>query len=178
MLSASRFTNDNQMITTLVIQEFIDDHPKDAFYVESTLTLSLIYQQFERHESSIRAGVYSVTRAIVSADGLCSIWQTYVIPEDQYSHIMRDVAYVTFDMYERRFDINRVIPQGCTDGIPGIPDYPGGLGRITHGQEVIVRPTFWRKGAPNLACVSPDVVQGDDDCVVIFGKEGFAVATI
>ena len=167
------------MMTKLIIQEFIGDQPKAAFYVEVTLTLPLSREEFARHESPIRAGFYSVTRAIVSPDGLCSIWQTYVLPEDQYSHVTRDVAFVTFDMYERKFDINRVIPQHFRGRAPGIPDYPGGVGRIIHGQEVIAMPGGWRQLAPDLACASrDDVVQGDDDFVVIFGKESFAVAVL
>lgn len=122
------------------------------------------------------------SHAIVSKDGVCSLWQGVCYHSVASRHSSPDdTIYVELDLHEA---------QKCSRDSTVVthpsrqPDFPLGLvnNRTIHGQEVIVQRASWVDQTDSISAFSVSLfhtgrrhVLADENCVVVYGHQEFAV---
>lgn len=117
------------------------------------------------------------SHAIVSKDGICSLWQGVRYHSVGSSHSSPDdTIYVELDLYEA---------QKCSGDSTVVthprspPDFPVGVvnQRTIHGREVVVRRAPWvdHPDPTSLVTMGRKLVLVDENFVVVCGHDNFAV---
>lgn len=129
-------------------------------------------------EESGPCAVLLDSNAIVSKDGICSLWRKINYRDEDYVS-SNHIAYEELDLYEAQkcSGLSRLV------SVPrGQPDFPTALEgqKTTHGQEVVVNIASW---VDQTDCLLSDLVDrnrvhADEDFVVVYGNQGIAIGRI